>query len=330
MLISFALFLKVKTMPELGQRTTTNDVLQSIDLSGKVAIVTGASGGLGAETARALASKGAAVTIAARDLTRAQAMADQIKESTGNPNVDVGELELDKPNSVRAFANNYLANHTELNLLINNAGVMACPLSRTEQGWEMQFATNHLGHFLLTCLLSPALVTGSPARVVNLSSGGHNFAPVDFDDIHFNHRDYDKFQSYGQSKTANILFSIELDNRLKGRGVRVNAVHPGVIMTDLGRHMSEEDIQAITSNRPEGSPEMVFKEIPAGAATSVWMATSPDLEGVGGQYAQDCGLVDPDAADAGTGGWAKWAQGTDDARRLWRMSEEMLGETFDI
>jgi len=329
-LVSCPLLLKVKTMPELGQQTTTTDVLQSIDLSGKVAIVTGASGGLGAETARALASKGAAVTIAARDLTRAQAMADQIKESTGNPNVDVGELELDKPNSVRAFANNYLANHTELNLLINNAGVMACPLSRTEQGWEMQFATNHLGHFLLTCLLSPALVTGSPARVVNLSSGGHNFAPVDFDDIHFNHRDYDKFQSYGQSKTANILFSIELDNRLKDRGVRVNAVHPGVIMTDLGRHMSEEDIQAITSNRPEGSPEMVFKEIPAGAATSVWMATSPDLEHVGGQYAQDCGLVDPDAADAGTGGWAKWAQGTDDARRLWSMSEDMLGETFDV
>jgi NAD(P)-dependent dehydrogenase (short-subunit alcohol dehydrogenase family) len=126
------------------------------------------------------------------------------------------------------------------------------------------------------------------------------------------------------------LFSIELDNRLKGRGVRVNAVHPGVIMTDLGRHMSEEDIQAIMGNRPEGSPAMVFKEIPAGAATSVWMATSPDLEGVGGQYAQDCGLVEPDAADAGTGGWAKWAQGTDDARRLWSMSEEMLGETFDV
>ena len=330
MLVSCSLLLEIKIVTELGQQTTTTDVLQSIDLTGKNAIVTGASGGLGAETARALASKGAAVTIAARDLTRAQAMADQIKESTGNPNVDVGELELDKPNSVRAFANNYLANHTKLNLLINNAGVMACPLSRTEQGWEMQFATNHLGHFLLTCLLSPALVTGSPARVVNLSSGGHNFAPVDFDDIHFNHRDYDKFQSYGQSKTANILFSIELDNRLKDRGVRVNAVQPGVIMTDLGRHMSEEDIQAITSNRPEGSPEMVFKEIPAGAATSVWMATSPDLEDVGGQYAQDCGLVDPDAADAGTGGWAKWAQGTDDARRLWRMSEEMLGETFDI
>ena len=317
-------------MAQLGEKTTTDEVLEAIDLTGKVAIVTGSSGGLGAETARALASKGAAVTIAARDLRRAQNMADQIKENTGNPNVDVGELELDKPNSVRDFARNYLANHDELNILINNAGVMACPLDRTAQGWEMQFATNHLGHFLLSCLLSPALVHGSPARVVNLSSGGHNFAPVDFDDIHFNHRDYDKFQSYGQSKTANILFSIELDSRLKGRGVRVNAVHPGVIITDLGRHMSEEDIQAIMGNRPEGSPEMVFKEIPAGAATSVWMATSPDLEGVGGQYAQDCGLVEPDAVDAGTGGWAKWAQGSQDARRLWSMSEEMLGETFNV
>ena len=317
-------------MAELGEQTTTDEVLEGIDLTGKVAIVTGASGGLGAETARALASKGAAVTIAARDISRAQAMADQIKESTGNPNVDVGAVELDKPASVRAFAKNYLASHDKINILINNAGVMACPLVRTTEGWEMQFATNHLGHFLLTCLLSPALVKGAPARVVNLSSGGHNFAPVDFDDIHFNHRDYDKFQSYGQSKTANILFSIELDNRLKDRGVRVNAVHPGVIITDLGRHMSEEDIQAIMGNRPEGAPEMVFKEIPAGAATSVWMATSPALEGVGGQYAQDCGLVEPDADDAGTGGWAKWAQGTEDARRLWSMSEEMLGEKFDV
>ena len=317
-------------MAQFDEKTTTDEVLEAIDLTGKVAIVTGASGGLGAETARALASKGAAVTIAARDLTRAKAMADQIKKSTGNPNIDVGELELDKPDSVRAFAKNYLENHDELNILINNAGVMACPLNRTTQGWEMQFATNHLGHFLLSCLLSPALVQGSPARVVNLSSGGHNFAPVDFDDIHFNHRDYDKFQSYGQSKTANILFSIELDNRLKGRGVRVNAVHPGVIMTDLGRHMSEEDIQVIMGNRPEGSPEMVFKEIPAGAATSVWIATSPDLDGVGGQYAQDCSLVEPDTVDSGTGGWAKWAQGQDDARRLWSMSEEMLDETFDV
>lgn len=317
-------------MTTLDSQTTTDQVLQDIDLTGKVAIVTGASGGLGAETARALASKGASVTIAARDTARAKAMAEEIKSSTGNTNVDTGELELDKPDSVRKFAADYLANHDSINILINNAGVMACPLNRTVEGWEMQFATNHLGHFLLTCLLSPALVNGAPARVVNLSSGGHNFAPIDFDDIHFNNREYDKFASYGQSKSANILFSIELDNRLKDRGVRANAVHPGIIMTDLGRHMTPEDIEAITGNRPEGSPPMEFKEVPAGAATSIWMATSPELEGVGGQYAQDCQLVDPNETDAGTGGWAKWAQGNENATRLWSVTEEMLGETFEI
>ncbi len=314
---------------EFGEQSTTDEVLEGIDLTGKVAIVTGASGGLGEETARALAAKGASVTIAARDMARAEKTAAGIRESTGNHQVDVGEMELDKPDSVRAFASDWLSKHNELNLLINNAGVMACPLSRTPEGWEMQFATNHLGHFLLTCLLSPALVKGAPARVVNLSSGGHNFAPVDFDDIHFNEREYQKFVSYGQSKTANILFSIELDNRLKDRGVRANAVHPGVIMTDLGRHMSQEDIDSLMNNRPEGSPPMTMKEIPQGAATSVWMASAPELEGVGGQYAQDCQLVAPDA-DAGAGGWAAWAQGDENAARLWKMSEEMLGETFDI
>ena len=193
----------------------------------------------------------------------------------------------------------------------------------------MQFATNHIGHFLLTCLLGDALVKGAPARVVNLSSGGHNFAPVDFDDIHFTNRAYAPFVSYGQSKTANILFSIELDNRMKDRGVRVNAVHPGVIMTDLGRHMSDEDREALINNRPAGSPPMVFKEIPQGAATSVWAATAPELEGVGGQYALDCHLVDPDNNDAGTGGWATWAQGDENAARLWAATEEMLGESFN-
>ena len=317
-------------MMDLNERTTTDQVLESADLTGQVAIVTGASGGLGEETARALASKGASVTIAARDLKRAEKAAEQIKKNTGNKNIYVGELELDKPESVRRFARSFLGKQAKLNILINNAGIMACPLTRTEEGWELQFATNHLGHFLLTNLLVPALLDGTPSRIVNLSSGGHNFAPVDFDDIHFRDRNYDKFQSYGQSKTANILFSIALDNRLKDRGVRANAVHPGVIMTDLGRHMSEEDIQAIMGNRPEGSPEMVFKEVPAGAATSVWMATAPELHDVGGQYAQDCGLVDPNLNDAGAGGWAKWAQGDENANRLWRMSEELIGETFHI
>ena len=314
---------------QFGEQSTTDEVLEGIDLTGKVAIVTGASGGLGEETARALASKGAKVTIAARDLARAEQTADRIRSATGNSHVDVGELELDKPASVRAFAENWLRKNSELNILINNAGVMACPISRTAEGWEMQFATNHIGHFLLTNLLAGALTAGAPARVVNLSSGGHNFAPVDFDDIHFNHRDYQPFVSYGQSKTANILFSIELDNRLKGRGVRANAVHPGVILTDLGRHMTDADREALLSNRPANSPPMVFKEIPQGAATSVWMATSPDLSDTGGQYALDCHLVDPKNNDAGTGGWAAWAQGSENAARLWAATEEMLGESFN-
>jgi NAD(P)-dependent dehydrogenase (short-subunit alcohol dehydrogenase family) len=315
---------------ELGVETTTDEVLEGIDLTGKVAVVTGASGGLGAETARALASKGASVTIAARDTARAEETAASIRESTGNASVDVGELHLDKPASVREFAANYLASHDSLNILINNAGVMACPLSRTEEGWEMQFATNHFGHFLLTCLLSPALINGAPARVVNLSSAGHLRSGIDFEDIHFEHREYDKFVSYGQSKTANILFSIELDRRLRDRGVRANAVHPGVIMTDLGRHMSQEDIEALMTDRPADSPPMVFKEVPAGAATSVWAATAPELEGVGGRYALDCHLIDPENTEAGTDMWAKWAQGDELAARLWAVTEETLGQTFDL
>ncbi len=317
-------------MAEYGSNTTTDEILEGIDLTGKVAIVTGASSGLGAETARALASKGASVTIAARDIARAEATATDIRASTGNVNVDVNELHLDKPASVRAFATKFLRNNDSINLLINNAGVMACPLSRTEEGWEMQFATNYLGHFLLTCLLSPALIAGAPARVVNLSSAVHLRSGIDFDDIHFNNREYDKLVSYGQSKTANILFSIELDRRLKDRGVQANAVHPGIIVTDLGRHMTEEDVAALMAGRPADSPPMVFKEVPAGAATSVWAAVAPELEGIGGQYALDCRLVDPENNEPGTDMWAEWAQGEELAARLWTATEEMLGQTFSL
>ena len=311
-----------------GSQSTTDDVLEGIDLTGQVAIVTGASGGIGEETARVLAGKGAKVTILARDAAKVEQAAEGIRKSTGNQQVDVGVLELDRPATIRSFAQAWLANNDSLNLLINNAGVMACPLSRTAEGWEMQFATNHLGHFLLTCLLSSALVKGAPARVINLSSGGHHISPVVFDDIHFNDREYERFSSYGQSKTANILFSIELDRRLRDRGVRSNAAHPGLVDTDLGRHMSQEEVDALLKNRPATLAGM--KTIPQGASTSVWMATAPELAAVGGQFAMDCNLVDPEHNDQATGGWAKWAQGEDDAQRLWEVSEEMLGETFEI
>ncbi len=182
-----------------GFESTTDEVLDGISLEGRRAVITGTSGGLGAETARAMAARGAAITLAARNLEKLEAVAASIRESTGNPNVDIGELDLTVPDSVRRFATNWLESHDSLNLLINNAGIMACPLTRTPEGWELQFATNHLGHFLLTALLAPALVAGAPARVVNLSSGGHRFGGIDFDDLHYERRDYDKWQAYGQS-----------------------------------------------------------------------------------------------------------------------------------
>ena len=311
-----------------GHDTTTDLVLQGIDLTGRRAIVTGASGGLGAETARALASRGAAVTLAARNPEKALAVAESIRSSTGNPHVDVGEIELALPESVRAFAKQWLAEHDALQLLVNNAGVMACPLERNARGWEMQLATNHLGHFLLTCLLAPALRAGAPARVVNLSSGGHRFGGIDFDDPHFERRPYDKWQSYGQSKTANVLFSLELDRRLAGAGVRAFAVHPGLIMTELARHMQPEDMKDLASRVPSGS--LRFKTVPAGAATSVWAATSPELDGRGGLYLEDCGVAKPADEAGGDGGYAGWAVDPEAAARLWALSEEHVGERFDL
>lgn len=316
-----------------GFENTTDEVLAGIDLAGKRAIVTGASGGLGEETARALAAKGAAVTITARDVPKGEAAAAKIRESTGNADIDVRELELADLASVRAFAEGYLADHDKLDLLINNAGVMACPLTRTPAGWEMQFATNHVGHFLLTCLIAPALKAAAPSRIVNLSSAGHHMSAVDFDDPFFNNREYDKWVSYGQSKTANILFSVGLEKRLAGAGVHAYAVHPGGIMTELGRHLTDEDIAAMMERNDISDPEAFqagFKTVPQGAATSVWAATSPDLEGRGGLYCEDCHVAGPGAGGIRDGGHAPWALDPDAAERLWALSEELVGQRFEI
>ena len=305
--------------------TTTDEVLKGIDLPGVRAIVTGASGGIGQETVRALASKGAAVTIAARNMPKAEAAAEGIRLSTGNPNVDVGQLELSSLDSVRSFVSNWRSDHDRLDLLINNAGVMACPLTRNENGWEMQFATNHVGHFLLTCLLAPVLEAGAPARVINLSSTGHWLSPVDFEDPQFERRDYDPWVAYGQSKTANVLFSVELDRRLGVKHVRSNAVHPGGIQTDLGRHLTETDIARFMKQAELG--ELKFKSVQAGAATSVWGATSPDLDGRGGLYLEDCHIGEPGTA-LHSGGYAEWARDAEAARKLWSLSEQLVGESF--
>jgi NAD(P)-dependent dehydrogenase (short-subunit alcohol dehydrogenase family) len=291
-------------------------------------VVTGASGGLGAETARALAERGARVTLGARDLAKAGQVASEIRKSTGNDRVEVLPLTLDVPRSVRDFARQFLANHDSLNVLINNAGVMACPLSRTAQGYESQFATNHLGHFLLACLLAPALRKGAPARVVSVSSRGHRFSPVVFEDIHYEKRAYDKWNAYGQSKTANVLFAVEFDRRLKEHGVRAFALHPGAIVTELGRHLQRSDIEELQSRAPGG--RMEWKSVPAGAATSVWAATAPELEGQGALYLEDCHIAKPRSGPADEGGYEPYALDPELAKKLWSVSEEMLGERFPL
>jgi NAD(P)-dependent dehydrogenase (short-subunit alcohol dehydrogenase family) len=311
-----------------GKETTTDDVLEGIDLTGKVVLVTGASGGIGAETARALAAAGARVTLAARNVSKAEGVAAEIRASTGNPAVDVLELVLDQPDGVRKAAKVYLAGHDKLHLLINNAGVMACPLERTAEGWEMQFATNHIGHFLFTCLLAPILRAAAPARIVNLSSAGHRFSGIVFDDIHYERRPYDKWEAYGQSKTANVLFSVELDRRLGADGVHAYAIHPGMIMTELARHMSQDDLKELGRRRPAGV-KLEFKSIPAGAATSAYAATAPELEGRGGLYLEDCHVAQQKTpgSEIGVSGYAL---DSELARRLWTVSEEALGESFDL
>jgi NAD(P)-dependent dehydrogenase (short-subunit alcohol dehydrogenase family) len=317
-------------MSETGRRTfsaqsTTEDVLTGIDLSGRVAIVTGASGGLGEETARALASRGCAVTLAARDAGKAEKAALRVRERCPSARVDVGLLELSQPASVDTFARRWLASHGPLHLLILNAGIMACPLARTAEGWEMQFATNHLGHFLLTARLIERLRESAPARVIALSSGGHVISAVVFDDIHYERRDYEPWSSYGQSKTANVLFAAELDRRERAAGVRAHSVHPGMIHTDLGRHLTPEAIRAIIERATEGGAE-VPKTVEQGAATSVWAATAPELEGQGGLYLADCGI--PAAPEEGGKGAAAHARDAAAAARLWAVSEETLGVSF--
>jgi len=312
----------------LGAETTTTDVLDGVDLTGKTAVVTGGAAGLGAETARSLASVGADVVIAVRDAEKGKAAIEKIRESVPDAKLELANLDLASLASVRAFGQKTLADHNRIDLLINNAGVMACPLGRTADGFEMQLGTNHLGHFLLTGILAPALVNAAPARVVNLSSRGHMRGDIDWDDPHFNNRPYDKWEAYGQSKTANILFTVELDRRLSPSGVRAYAVHPGVIITELGRHLTADDFADMQSRGPSGG--FKFKEVEAGAATTVWAATSADLDGVGGIYLEDCHIGQPASATDSADGYAPRAVDPDTARRLWAWSEDQVGEKFEL
>lgn len=318
-------------MSEFGFSSTADEVLAEQDMGGRTVLITGGYSGLGRETARAMAAKGAHVILSGRDATKLSAAADSIAEETG-ASVDTLVCDLASLKSVREAAQRALARFDKIDLLINNAGVMACDEAKTADGFEMQFGTNHLGHFLLTNLLLPLVEMGEHPRIVNLSSRGHHIAPVDFDDPNFAHRAYDKWVSYGQSKTANVLFAVALEDRLADKGIHAYALHPGGIHTNLGRHMSEEDMQNLVERirkaaEERGEEPQPFKTIPQGAATTCWVATAEELEGTGGLYCEDCHVASEDNEDT-AGGVRSYAVDHDKADRLWAMSEELVGEDF--
>lgn len=306
--------------------STTDQVIEGISLAGKLAVVTGASAGLGVETCRALLAAGASVLMVARDPVKLESAEQALRDAHPGAELHTQCMDLADLNSVRNAAAEILRDHSQIQLLINNAGVMACPLMRTADGFEMQFGTNHLGHFLFTGLLAPALIEGAPGRVVNLSSAGHKFANFNFSDPNYNKREYDKWQAYGESKTANVLFTVGLDLRTRERGVRAFAVHPGVIMTKLSRHLQPEDFEALSARTPPGQ-ELVYKSVEQGAATTVWAATAPPLARRGGIYLEDCQIAHA-ATGSGNKGVESYAVNTAAAERLWLLSEELVGQSF--
>ena len=310
-----------------GAFTPAREVAAGHDLTGKTVIVTGGATGIGIETARALAEQGADVVIAVRkpDLAEA-ALADISKTAKGKVSWEM--LDLASLASVRDFARRW--GNRPLNILINNAGVMACPQGYTEDGLEMQIGTNHFGHYLLAVLLAPALErgvkeSGKPSRVVALSSIGHRRSRVTFDDPHFRSRPYDKWEAYGQSKTANSLFAVGFDKRYKDRGIRANAVMPGGIMTPLQRHMSKEEQMAMGWINEQGEVRQGFKTPEQGASTSVWAAVGDELEGVGGLYLENCAQAGPWSKDRPFEGVMDYALDDAEADRLWTLSKETTG-----
>ena len=306
-----------------GFTSTAAEVIASVDLSGKRAIVTGASSGIGVETARALADAGAAVTLAVRNMESGERVAAEIREGTGNGAVTVGALDLSDLPSVGAFV---AAWSGPLDILVNNAGVMAIQeLTLSSSGHEMQFATNHLGHFALAIGLHDSLAAATSARIVSVSSGGHLRSPVVFDDIDYAFRDYDPFGAYGQSKTANVLFAVEATRRWATDGIFVNALMPGGIATPLQRHLPAHYAeQALEAFRAGGTD---FKSVEQGAATSVLLAASPLLDGIGGRYFEDCNeaVVVNRRGGPGRGGVAPYALDQANAERLWELSLNLVG-----
>lgn len=323
--------------------STAEAVMKGIGLTGKTAIVTGGYAGIGLETVKAFAKAGATVIVPARDLDKAG------KNLNGIANIQLEYMDLMAPESITAFAEKFLASGRALHLLINNAGIMWVPIQRDARGYESQLSTNHLGHFQLTALLWPALVKADGARVVNVSSWGHHFSAFNFEDPNFQNREYESLLGYGQSKTANILFSVALDSRGQEYGVRAYSLHPGAIAdTDLKRHLSDEELRGLgvydADNNVIYDPSKGLKNLSQGAATTVWCATSPQLDTFGGVYCENTEVAKIDAVgdenheqfaermadiDKLTG-VTPYALDESNAKRLWEISEVMTGVKFDI
>lgn len=313
--------------------STSDEVIKGIDLSGKTAIVTGGYVGLGLETTKKLVEAGAKVIVPARSREKAE------KYLEGIENVEIEEMDLMNIDSVNAFADRFLEKGEPLHLLINNAGIMATPLTRDERGNESQFATNHLGHFQLTNRLWSALKQANGARIVNLSSRGHHFSPVVFEDVNFEQREYDPWAAYGQSKTANILFTVSLDERGKSDNIRAFAVHPGAILgTELSRNVPKDDPIFKTVLDADGEPiidpSKGLKTVEQGAATQIWAATNSKLDNLGGVYAEDCEITETATESNNTSdvdeivrrkGVKSYAIDKENAERLWTLSEKLIG-----
>jgi NAD(P)-dependent dehydrogenase (short-subunit alcohol dehydrogenase family) len=298
--------------------STAAEVIAGIDLTGRRAIVTGGASGIGVETARALAGAGAEVTLAVRDTAAGERTAEDIIATTGNKQILVARLDLADQASVAEFVASW---DGPLHILVNNAGVMASPEMRTPEGWELQFATNHLGHFALATGLHDALAAADGARVVSVSSIAHLMSPVVFDDIHFQNRAYEPWLAYGQSKTANVLFAVAATTRWANDGITVNALMPGGIRTNLQRHISDEELTRLRAER--GSAGISWKTTEQGAATSVLVATSPLLDGVGGRYFEDCNEAELSQPPSYKG-VAAYALDPAAAEQLWQVSLETL------
>ncbi|WP_432102085.1 SDR family NAD(P)-dependent oxidoreductase [Streptomyces sp. bgisy091] len=299
-------------------RSTADDVLEGLDLSGRLALVTGGYSGIGAETTRALVKAGAQVVVPARRVEAAR------ENLAGVEGVEVDELDLGDLDSVRAFARRFVASGRPLDFVIDSAGIMACPETRVGPGWEAQFATNHLGHFALVNHLWPSIEAGG-GRVVSVSSTGHHASPIRWDDVHWAHG-YDKWEAYGQAKTANVLFAVHLDKLGRDRDVRAFALHPGGILTPLQRHLQKQEMVDRGWIDEKGDllhPEW-FKTPQQGAATQVWAATSPRLDGIGGVYLEDCDIAEP-ATEGSRTGVKEWAVDPAQAARLWELSAELTG-----